>query len=490
MSNKKRYLLKERLAKKFDVEYEKLNSSNKELPDKEIDDIVKEVTNINQKFNIKPYDATVIPKGKNSDRSEKLFHRRKYYRDYALPDTTQNLNEVDGASNDDTSNFQGQRNAIVSPFSMIDMMHHKSYYGKIDTNNRSIYPSEKFLKMVNAEDDVFLLNFVADAANEMIEKINRMVQVGKIRETSAYSSFSPSKGWTSMTNTHHNLMKDIFELFIKKHATSKKYFTKITDFNSYLTHLTNFLNIFLPKYPITRSNLQLASRTNPNISGIVFEIETESHDDDEVKYKKFILDPDFENIAHIANGFGFMIDKNAPWRFIADLESPQMQHRMQELEFESLQDMFSAYYYDTHLYEVNSLRDYVLSFYDSYVEAYPYYSKTHLCDQGAKTILHERKKRNKNPFSDEKLLEFYFYVRAKEADKPWNQEYFDSQVREAISVFNTYGFIEALHFVNDRTTQIIGKGANPGMRTVVDQNSRIFSNRQTYNNRNTFTIKL
>ena len=490
MRNDKRYLLKERLAKKFDTRYdEALNKSPDQLEEKQINEIVNEITSLKEKLTLTPYEKQVVPLGKNSDKTKVLFHRRKYYRDYALPDTTKNLNEIDGEVPDDTTNFQGERNAIVSPFATIDLLNQKSFYGKIDTNNRSIYPSEKFLKMVNTEKTVMLINFVADAANDMMEKIERMTQTGKIKSTSTYAQFEPKTGWSSFTSVHHSFMKGVFELFISKYATSSEFFTKIVDFNSYVTHFVNFLNAFLPVHPITRSNMQLASVVNPNITGLVFEIESDPHDDDEKKYKKYILDPHFEDITKIANGFGFMIDKNAPWRFIADLESPQMQQRMEDLGFFTLQDMFSAYYYDTHLYEINAIRDYFLSFYDSYVEAYPFYAKVDVCAAGAKTILHQRRKRNKNPFTDSKLLEVYLYIKAKEGNKEWNQSNFDLCLKEAISVFNTYGFVNALHYINDKTTNIVGEGANPGMRTKIEENYRIYSTRQTYNN-STYTIKL
>lgn len=489
MINNKKYLLKERLAKKFDIHYGDFDKSPDQLEEDEINDIVHEITSLKKKLTLEPFEDQVIPLGKNGDKTRDLFHRRKYYRDYALPDTTKNLNELDGASADDTTNFQGERNAIVSSFNTIDLISHKSFYGRIDTNNRSIYPSEKFLKMVDTEKTVMLVNFVADATNDMMEKIARMVQVGKIKSNSAYAQFEPKKGWTSLTGTHHKSMKRIFDLFISKYATSKQFFTKIVDFNSYITHFTNFLDLFLPVYPITRSNMQLAGNISPSISGLVFEIELDLHDNDEKKYKKYILDPHFEDIAIIANGFGFMIDKNAPWRFIADLESPQMQQRMKDLGFNTLQDMFSTYYYDTHLYEINTIRDYFLSFYDSYVEAYPYYSKADACGEGGKSILHQRQKRNKNPFTDAKLLEVYLYIRAKEANKEWNQASFDKCLNETVSVFDTYGFVHALHYINDKTTNILGKGANPGMKTKKEENYRIYSSRQSYS-KSTYTIKL
>ena len=129
MINNKRYLIKERLATKFDIDYSKFDKSPEQMDEKQIDEIVHEITSLSQKLTLAPFESQVIPLGKNDDQTRDLFHRRKYYRDYALPDTTKNLNEIDGESPDDTTNFQGLRDAMVSPFATIDFINHKSFYG-------------------------------------------------------------------------------------------------------------------------------------------------------------------------------------------------------------------------------------------------------------------------------------------------------------------------------------------------------------------------
>lgn len=236
--------------------------------------------------------------------------------------------------------------------------------------------------------------------------------------------------------------------------------------------------------------MQLHSTTNPSISGLIFELSQDSHDEDENKYRKYIMDPNFVSVCKLANAFGFYVDKNAPWRFIADLESPQMRKRMLDKGFDTLQEMFSAYYYDSHLYEVNTLRDYFLSFYDSYVEAYPYCNVVEDCNGVSKAKLLYRQRRNKNPFSDEKLVEFYSYIRAKEANLQMTQQEFDLLVQEANQIFKDYGFIESLHFINDKTTTIVGLGENYGMKIEKSEKGRIFHSRVSYSKSNRFKFKL
>jgi hypothetical protein len=310
-----------------------------------------------------------------------------------------------------------------------------------------------------------LLNFVCEALNDMLEKIGRLRQNGRLAKESAYYSFKIEKGWQSFTLDHHNTIDTIFNGFITKYINSPEMFTKIKSFDIFSKEFFFFLNRFLPKFPISRTNLQLAKSTNPRVSGVVFEISFDPHDDDRTKYEKYILDSHFMMISRLANSFGFMIDKNAPWRFIADLESPQMKFRMAQKGCDTLQAMFEKYYYQTHLHEVNTLRNYFLSFYDSFVTAYPYYTEVSACGTGSKAKLLYRQPRQKDPFTDEKLLKFYFYIRAKEAHKD-------------------------LHFINDKTTAIVGRGANFGNKIKKEENYRIIHNHLPSYKRNNFNLIL
>ena len=489
--NKNNYNIKERIVKGIDYDFEKGLGNQYNITDEEMDSIVEKiVTETDRNEMLEPFSENIIPKGKNSLRTRKLYYQRRYYDEHAFPKPAGSQNEIDGSAVDDNNQYQGVSRNIFIPFQHVDFVHQKALYGRIDTNNRSIYPSEKFLKLVNGTENVFLLNFVADALNDMKSKIEILKETNKIPESSVYFDFSPKKGWESFLQDHHKTMRSIFDSFITKYVTNPSMFTKITNYDEYTRQFVFFLNRFLPKFPITRTNMQLRRSTNPRISGIVFELSKEKHDDDEKKYTKYILDKHFLQIQNIANGYGFMVDRNAPWRFVADLESPQMKARMLEKGFETLQDMFDAYYYKTHLYEVNSLKNYFNSFYDSFVEGYPYYTKVSACGDGSKAKLLYRQKRNKSPFTDKKLLEFYYYIRAKEGIKDWNQEYFDLEFEEANQIFHEYGFVAALDYINDRTTHIIGKGGNPGIRTKNSEGERIISNHQSSHKRTSFTITL
>tara|TARA_B100000902_G_scaffold390771_1_gene440294 strand:+ start:2859 stop:4340 length:1482 start_codon:yes stop_codon:yes gene_type:complete len=493
MINRKKYALKEKIIYKANYDFQQGLDNDSPFSDKELDDIVEKIINTTERTErLEPFSSKIIPKGKNNKKTRKLYYNKRYYNEHAFPKPVAEGSQdiMDDNVADDQSKYQGTSRKIFAPFHAIDFVHSKAFYGRIDTKNRSIYPSEKVLKLVNNTEDVFLVNFVAEAANDMLKKLEILKETGRLSKESNFHEFKIKKGWESFLIDHHKAMTSIYESFITKYVNMPEIFTRITTYSQYSKEFVSFLNRFLPKFPITRTNMQLRKATNPRISGLVFEIQELRHDDDEKKYTDFILDKHFLQIQNLANGYGFMVDRNAPWRFTADLESPQMRKRMQKRGFNTLQQMFDAYFYKTHLYEIDSLRNYFNSFYDSFVEGYPYYTIVEKCGTGSKAKLLYRKTRAENPFTDKKLLEFYYYIRAKEALVDWNQEKFDLEVEEAQEIFNEFGFKAALTFINDKTTHIHGLGGNPGIRTKKDENNRIINTHQSSYKRNSFTIIL
>ena len=146
------------------------------LSEEQIDNIVEAIVRTGQATDTnEPFVKDIIPLGSNNDKSKKLFHRRKYYKDYAWPKPAQSQNIMDEDIPDDNSKYQGNARKIFAPFQFEDLMYNKTFYGRLDTNNYSVYPINKFLKGVRGtEDKVMLLDFVADAANGMIRKIETL----------------------------------------------------------------------------------------------------------------------------------------------------------------------------------------------------------------------------------------------------------------------------------------------------------------------------
>jgi len=85
-----------------------------------------------------------------------------------------------------------------------------------------------------------------------------------------------------------------------------------------------FLVLFLEAYPINLSSYIISKNFTPSATGLCIECASLDHSKDENKSKHFLGDDNFKIYMTLAANNGFAIDKNAPWRLIADISSPQM----------------------------------------------------------------------------------------------------------------------------------------------------------------------
>ena len=67
---------------------------------------------------------------------------------------------------------------------------------------------------------------------------------------------------------------------------------------------------------------------------------------------------------------------------------------------------------------------------------------------------------------------------------------FATEVERAYKIFIKYGFIAALNYINDKTTAIVGDGANFGNKIKNDDGKRIIYNHQPSYMRTSFTMKI
>ena len=92
------------------------------------------------------------------------------------------------------------------------------------------------------------------------------------------------------------------------------------DFNSLLF---NLIESNIEKFPITRSGFLLSSECPISVSGLTIELAELQYYSDAEKSQLF-NSHEFKCFAELATSMGFYLDKNAPWRLIANLESPVM----------------------------------------------------------------------------------------------------------------------------------------------------------------------
>jgi len=257
--------------------------------------------------NLKPKPGEEIkPVATNSMPSEELFIERKEYKELAYP-----------YSNDE----------VPTP---IDIWYNRGLYGKIDTDYNPVFVDEKYLKRLPSETgDTFALNFVVDAFTDLQNYMRIAANEGKIfTEDTKFLAMEPKRGWTSVQNRYYEHITVMYEGFAATFLDQGKNKRELTDFKDFMKLFQTYLKTVQPDFPFTRTGYITSKYCPITTTGIVIELELASHGDDQVKYDDYIGDVNFVFFTRTARLFGFWVDKNAPWRLIADLKSEVMQKYM------------------------------------------------------------------------------------------------------------------------------------------------------------------
>ena len=438
----------------------------------------------------------VPPIGRNGMDTRKLFNQRKYYKDYAIPMGSGDFSMgVEGEYGD----YRGISQNIYATPKYIDMTNERTFYGKVDACGCIVYPSENALRPAVAAtsktpgDAPLLINFVAEAYVEMHERIKKLGDSGKISTSNSnYYPFKADMGWASINEQYHTYINFLYEQFTSSYLSDYEKLKHIRNFDDWMKHFILFTNFMLSYNPITRTNFILKREVRSLITGLVFVLKDKDSGDDKKKYEDFFEDVNFKSISEIAKSYGFFIDKNAPWRFVANLNSKYMTDKMNKCGYSSVQDMFDKLYYKSYLYDMEIIQTYLLSFYNSFVNGYPI---TNVITSDVDTGVSTRRLIRRYPIenlnlTDKQMLAFYYYIRAKEASKDWDQGKFDYEVTYMAGIYKSHGIPAALKYIDENTRNSHYANGNPSNRYRIQGKNRIYDNPNSTKDKGTYTFVL
>ena len=366
------------------------------------------------------------PTGTNDLNSFELFVQRKRYKDSSYP-----LTSTTGAP---------------TPF---DLWYDKPLYGRINKKGQPIIVIEEKLKRVeSAETDLFVLDFVADAfenfRNEFLF-LNKENAAGTV-----FEELLPVKGWESSVDNREIYIGQLYDLYGNNYITINNRKSSILSFDDFLNKFYEFFNEYGAEFPLTLSNYHISSFVSPLASGIMIELSELDHGSDAEKYDDLLQNANFVCYAQTAEKFGFKIDKNAPWRLIADLGSPYW-----EINFNlTLDKILNEYYNLAYEKDIQLMKDMFGRFYYTFSTAYPSFTKYMYSECKQKTVgkLIKRsfvsKQQIESNYTPKYWLNYYINVMAIESGTKLSNETKKTISSRANLIFDRNGMSEALNYVS------------------------------------------
>lgn len=378
------------------------------------------------------------PKGENELGARDLFKQRRLYK----------------------KKYDGKPNTI-------DFWYGDCLYGRVDSKGHAVYPTRKKLKQFPNSEGVFALNFVVDAyerfKNDFINE-NRQNPAFYEEPNLNPKMLIPKGGWVNINTIYHTHIQNIYTSFASSYLPiNLKAGNVVLNFDDFVHMFLHFISRTAVNSPVTRTNLVKSLTCSPNVSGLCVDLQSEGHASDLPKHEEWYQSKFFRSYTTQARKHGFLIDKNAPWRLVADINSMNMQAYMNRYAI-TVDNIFKRCYVKSWLYDIPALRIYLKQFYESYMTTQPMsrdikgqvISRTPLSEQEFEKI-----------YGSDYWLDLYARVRHEELSKKMSKIKMKNIIDMAKNIRKNHNIKAAARYINK---QLLGQQRpflDPGTKTYI-----------------------
>jgi len=279
-----------------------------------------------------------------------------------------------------------------------DLWYDRNLYGKIDRKGNIIVARESQLRSLQTKDNrtYYTLNFISIAYNQLMLEMKTLLKQNSIpNQKTILRALSPVRAWEGQHQPYHKYMVGLFDMFVL-HLEAKRIEHRISNFNEFVEeffiHIRN--NVAVKGSPFTFSSFIASNLAPANCSGLMIDLARARPSEDLPKQDIFVGDINFNNFKKLANKFGFVIDRNMPWRLIANLNSESMQIMMAQPVFDVTyqygpKNVFDNHYRKTFILDYSLIRNYMYAMYDSLLQYKSKYteSKFYVCKNNVGGLL-------------------------------------------------------------------------------------------------------
>jgi hypothetical protein len=343
------------------------------------------------------------------------------------------------------------------------------YYGKVDETLSCIYPKKTKLQLISNKDNIFVLDFVAKKFADLKQNFIKCITIGSISKADPnLSAIKPFKGFSSVEEEYKNYINTVLDGFNQDYLVNSKKINNITNFNEYMSTLIEYSRLTSRSIPLSKTSFLKTNFCPLRVSGLVIEIAELKYSDDASKYA-FTKSNNFKFFRNACIKHGFSIDYNAPWRIIADIDSPPMIEMMETMGY-SRDTIFISHFDLASTLEVDNIKKVLYTGYSNLIKAKPNIYTVKEYKSRIKTKKIERKTfsiKNLNETVDsEEVIKIYIAIRANEQEKTLSEQKIQMLNKNAFSYLKTLGIQPAIDYIEQEMSknQLTGSGT---LNTIV-----------------------
>jgi len=354
------------------------------------------------------------------------------------------------------------------------------FYGRIDTDGDAVYLDDSNIKQLpgGRKGTHLAIDFVCKAFSDMRKNIRSAANKNWISKESLFATnLVAHRSWTNgdLRTGYEQYLNKLYNVFVDSYLPNKKRKEKITNYKDFVREFLKFILTTAEYFPFTRTGFIASIHSSPFASGLMIETSKEVHGiQNNAKVLSYIRDPSFAFWVNEVRKFGFMVDKNAPWRIVFNLASGMEDKRKTgdltggQLYMDKFavgfDNVFPVYYKKAFMDELLNIQKKFYSLYESFYLQFSTYEveKYAKCiknqDSYDLRVFSERKERqipSENiigSIDDEKYwLKVLFKLRLAESKTPHTPQDFNFLMNSVMQYYDTFGVFRALEEINDFT---------------------------------------
>ena len=249
-------------------------------------------------------------------------------------------------------------------------------YGRINKDHDPIFLSSPDLNLAVLKPQranapkLQAVNFVADAFYQFILDWQGAAARGRIQQGADYLvDIVPQKAYVNYRAGYKNYKISLRNSFLGSYLTKERR-KAIIDFKSFMKVFMKYLLEISTSVVVTPTAYITSRAAGPLISGLCIEVASLDASSDSVK-EEFINSPNFEFYKLVARTNGFSIDKQAPWRLVADIASPQMLNYSAQYGQNTESEVLNGYYSRSGGADIVAIQQMAIDFYTALVSQEP-----------------------------------------------------------------------------------------------------------------------
>lgn len=378
--------------------------------------------------------AKMKPRGNNELNSKYAFVQREFYEEAVDEILSANPN-----------------------LALIDLRK-KTLYGKVNLSNEVVAPRPEQLQNYNGSFVTF--SFIAEALNDLATKVDTRLNNGTMRSKGPYADFTISSQGKTWRKEYISYLAQLKESYMTKFLDTPIKKNKIKNFRQFLASFLDFAAAANPGYPMSFAKFYTSRHSSVLTTGLSFEIASEKYGNDFTSVSKYFEDVNFKTFAQEAQNHGFILDRHAPYRLVANLTSQPMKKYMQRNKILNVAAMFDELFFSPLKAEFYEIARVITAVYS---EAFPAESTyAEICYKDGKTTysLKEREVIDLNNFPRiddlvsflgiETWLRVFSFIKAREVNIDLSQREFDDIVEKAVNLNKSLDIDAALSYINDK----------------------------------------